>query len=93
MVANPAPADSGTLASYIDAYISDIGLYGNHLAILGDPDSTGWPASILPVDVTKLSVARDERTSQLLYHYADTEDEAVRHLVGGAAHSPGPPLR
>lgn len=77
VVANPAPADSGTLASYIDAYISDICLYGNHLAVLGEPDSTGWPASILPMDVTKLSVARDERSGQLLYHFADTEDEAV----------------
>ena len=77
VVANPAPADNGTLASYIDGYISDICLYGNHLAILGDPDSTSWPSSILPVDVTKLSVARDAESKQLLYHYADTEDDAV----------------
>lgn len=77
VVANPAPADNGTLASYIDGYISDIGLYGNHLAILGEPDSTGWPASVLPVDVTKLSVARAEGTGQLLYHLADTDREAV----------------
>ena len=77
VVANPASADSGTLASYIDGYISDICLYGNHLAILGDPDSTGWPASILPVDVTKLSVARQEGTGQLLYHYAGTDEDAV----------------
>ena len=77
VVANPAPADNGTLASYIDGYISDISLYGNHLAILGEPDSTGWPACVLPVDVTKLSVARAEGSGQLLYHYADTDDEAV----------------
>ena len=77
VIANPAPADNGTLANYIDAYISDICLYGNHLAILGEPDSTGWPASILPVDVTKLSVAREEGTNRLLYHYADTEDDQV----------------
>jgi HK97 family phage portal protein len=77
VVANPASADNGTLASYIDAYISDICLYGNHLAILGEPDSTGWPASILPTDVTKLSVARSEGSGQLLYHYAGTDEDAV----------------
>ena len=90
VVANPAPADSGTLASYIDAYISDICLYGNHLAILGDPDSTGWPALILPVDVTELSVARDESTGQLLYHYAGLDRDAVPHLVRGPPHRPRP---
>lgn len=76
VVQNPAPADNGTLASYIDGYVSDISLYGNHLSILGEPDSTAWPASVLPVDITRVSVARSD-SGQLLYHYADTDDDAI----------------
>jgi HK97 family phage portal protein len=73
VVLNPAPANNGTLASYCDAYVEDISLYGNHVCLLGEPDSTGWPASILPVDVCQVSVAVHPVTGRLVYTYAETE--------------------
>src|SRR5262252_4967154 len=33
VVSNPAPANGGTQASYVEAYINDVALYGNHVAI------------------------------------------------------------
>lgn len=71
VVGNPAPANGGTQASYVDGYINDVCLYGNHVAIIGEPDSTAWPMSILPVDVTQVQVARDT-TGRTIFGYADT---------------------
>jgi HK97 family phage portal protein len=70
----PAPAENGTLAMYVDGYAEDVTLYGNHVCILGEPDSTGWPASLLPVDVTKVAVARDLR-GRKVYTYDDLGSE------------------
>lgn len=70
IIRNPAPAVNGTLASYVDGYTNDVNMYGNHVCLLGDPDSTGWPSSLLPVDVTKVSVARDQN-GRVVYTYDD----------------------
>jgi HK97 family phage portal protein len=72
VVANPAPADNGTLATFVDGYVSDMALYGNHVSLIGEPDSTGWPSSILPLDVTKVSVVR-QNSGRLAYTYAGEE--------------------
>jgi HK97 family phage portal protein len=72
VVANPAPANAGTLATYVEGYINDVCLYGNHVAIIGEPDSTGWPTWILPVDVTQVAAARDEG-GRIIYSYAGTD--------------------
>lgn len=71
VISNPAPADNGTLAAYVDGYTGDIAYYGNHVCLIGPPDSTGWPASLIPLDVTQVSVARDDR-GRLVYDYSDT---------------------
>jgi len=72
VVSNPAPANGGTQASYVEAYINDVALYGNHVAIIGPPDSTAWPTSILPVDVTQVTTARDEE-GRTIFGYAGTD--------------------
>lgn len=72
IILNPAPAEEGTLASYVDAYCGDISLYGNHVALIGDVDSTGWPVEIIPLDVHKVAAARDEN-GRLVYRYSEAE--------------------
>jgi len=47
--------------------VSDILLYGNYVALIGPPDSTGWPTGLMPLDVTAVSVAPDEATGQPVY--------------------------
>jgi HK97 family phage portal protein len=76
IVLNPAPQDNGTLASFVDGYVGDVAYYGNHLSILGDLDSTGWPAWLLPVDITRVQVARDD-TGGLVYTYDGDTDTAL----------------
>ena len=72
VVSNPAPANGGTQASWAEGYINDVCLYGNHVAIIGEPDSSAWPASILPVDVTQVEVARDDN-GRTIFGYAGTD--------------------
>jgi len=76
VIANPAPGPNRTVADYVDEYVSDVLMYGNHVALLGPPDSTGWPAFLVPVDVTQVSVARDPDTWAPIYALEGL-DEAI----------------
>lgn len=67
VIANPAPGPNRCPADWVDEYVSDVILYGNHVALLGEPDSTGWPSRLIPLDVTTVSVARDPATLQPVY--------------------------
>jgi len=74
VIANPTPGANRTSADFIDEYVSDVLLYGNYAALLGPPDSTGWPAFLVPLDVTTVSVARDEGTWQPVYAIEGVDD-------------------
>src|SRR6516225_7095596 len=76
VIANPAPGPNRTVADYVDEYVSDVLMYGNHVALLGPPDSTGWPAFLVPVDVTQVSVARAPDTWAPIYALEGL-DEAI----------------
>ena len=67
IVENPAPGPNRCLADFVDEYVSDILLYGNYCALIGPPDSTGWPTQLVPLDVTTVSVGRDPETLQPVY--------------------------
>ena len=67
IIANPSPGPNRCLADFVDEYVSDVLLYGNYAALIGPPDSTGWPSQLIPLDVTTVSVGRDERTRQPVY--------------------------
>ena len=67
IIANPSPGPNRCLADFVDEYVSDVLLYGNYAALIGPPDSTGWPSQLIPLDVTTVSVGRDERTGQPVY--------------------------
>jgi HK97 family phage portal protein len=74
IVRNPTPGPNRTLADFLDEYLSDVILYGNYAALLGPPDSTGYPAQIIPLDVTTVSVARDPATWQPVYALAGIDE-------------------
>ena len=76
IIANPAPGPNRAPADFVDEYVSDILLYGNYAALIGPPDSTGWPTQLIPLDVTTVSVGRDPRTGQPLYAI-DGWDQAI----------------
>lgn len=74
IIRNPAPGPNRTLADFVDEYLSDVILYGNYAAMLGPPDSTGYPAQLIPLDVTTVSVARDPATWQPVYAVAGIDE-------------------
>jgi HK97 family phage portal protein len=74
IISNPTPGPNRTAADFIDEYISDVLLYGNYAALLGPLDSTGWPMSLIPLDVTTVSVARDPATWQPVYSLEGMEE-------------------
>lgn len=84
VVANPAPGPNRTPADWMDEYVNDVVLYGNHAALIGPPDSTGWPQMLIPLDVTQVSVGRDENTLQPIYALEGVEEplsaESVFHV-------------
>lgn len=67
IIANPAPGPNRSPAEFVDEYCSDVLLFGNYVALIGPPDSTGWPTQLIPLDVTHVSVARDPDTLQPVY--------------------------
>lgn len=67
IIQNPAPGPNRCLADWVDEYVSDILLYGNYAALIGPLDSTGWPAYLIPLDITTVAVARDPNTWQPIY--------------------------
>jgi HK97 family phage portal protein len=74
IVQNPSPGPNRTIADFVDEYANDVLLYGNHASLIGPPDSTGWPAMLIPLDVTQVSVGRDERTLQPIYALEGVDD-------------------
>jgi HK97 family phage portal protein len=70
IIANPTPGPNRTLADFVDEYVSDVLFYGNYAALIALPDSTGWPAQLIPLDVTTVSVGRDPKTWQPVYAIA-----------------------
>lgn len=74
VVSNPTPGANRTAADFVDEYVSDILLYGNYAALIGPLDSTGWPAYLVPLDVTTVSVARDPDTWKPVYALEGVED-------------------
>lgn len=74
VISNPTPGANRTPADFIDEYISDILFYGNYAALIGPLDSTGWPAYLVPLDVTTVSVARDPETWAPVYALEGMED-------------------
>jgi HK97 family phage portal protein len=74
VIANPTPGPNRTEADFVDEYVSDILLYGNYAALLGPLDSTGWPAYLVPLDVTTVSVARDPDTWLPVYALEGVEE-------------------
>jgi HK97 family phage portal protein len=74
LISNPTPGPNRTPADFIDEYISDVLLYGNYAALIGPLDSTGWPSSLIPLDVTTVAVGRDPATWQPVYRLEGMED-------------------
>jgi len=74
VIANPTPGANRTVADFVDEYISDVLLYGNYAALIGPADSTGWPAFLVPLDVTTVSVARDPETWAPVYALEGAEE-------------------
>jgi HK97 family phage portal protein len=74
VIANPTPGPNRTPADFVDEYVSDVLLYGNYAALIGPLDSTGWPACLIPLDVTTVSVARDPDTWEPVYALAGVEE-------------------
>jgi HK97 family phage portal protein len=74
IVANPTPGPNRAPADWVDEYVSDILLFGNYVALIGPPDSTGWPTQLVPLDVTTVSVARDPATLQPVYALEGMDD-------------------
>lgn len=85
IISNPTPGANRCLADFVDEYVSDVLLYGNYAALLGPLDSTGWPAYLIPMDVTQVSVARDEKTWRPVYALAGVDeplpDDRVFHVA------------
>jgi HK97 family phage portal protein len=67
IVANPSPGPNRSPADFVDEYSADVLLYGNHVSLIGPADSSGWPAMLIPLDVTTVSVGRDPRNLQPVY--------------------------
>jgi HK97 family phage portal protein len=76
IIANPTPGPNRSPADFVDEYVSDVLLYGNYAALIGPPDSTGWPTQLIPLDVTTVSVGRDPRNGQPVYAI-DGWDQAI----------------
>jgi HK97 family phage portal protein len=74
VIANPTPGANRTMADFLDEYISDVLLYGNYAALIGPLDSTGWPAFLVPLDITQVSVARDPDTWAPIYAVEGLDD-------------------
>ena len=74
IITNPSPGPNRCVADFVDEYVSDVLLYGNYAALIGPPDSTGWPTQLIPLDVTTVSVGRDPRTWQPVYRVEGWED-------------------
>jgi HK97 family phage portal protein len=49
VITNPTPGPSRTFADFISEYLRDMFLFGNYVAVIGPPNSTGWPGFITPV--------------------------------------------
>jgi HK97 family phage portal protein len=73
VIRNPTPGPNRTVADFLDEYVSDVLLYGNYAALIGALDSTGWPAFLIPWDITTVSVARDPETWAPVYRFGDSE--------------------
>ena len=74
IIRNPTPGPNRTMADFVDEYLSDVILYGNYAALFGPLDSTGFPAMIIPMDITQVSVARDPATWQPVYALAGVDE-------------------
>ena len=74
IISNPTPGPNRTVADWVDEYVSDVLLYGNYAAIIGPLDSTGWPSSLVPLDITQVSVARDPDTWLPVYALEGIDD-------------------
>jgi HK97 family phage portal protein len=46
---NPAPGGNRVLADWIGEVVRDLALHGNYVAVLADPDGSGWPSAMYPV--------------------------------------------
>lgn len=57
----------GTPWGWKFAMVSELILYGNYFAELGDPDSTGWPSWLRPIDATRVALGVDQDTKQLAW--------------------------
>lgn len=56
ILTNPAPGGNRTFADFACEFFRDVALYGNFLAILGDPGGTGWPTVLYPVPFSQWSL-------------------------------------
>ena len=85
VIANPTPGPNRTPADFVDEYVSDVLLYGNYCALLGPLDSTGWPSSLIPLDITQVSVTRDPDTWLPVYALEGVDDalpaERIFHVA------------
>ena len=85
VIANPTPGANRTAADFVDEYVSDVLLYGNYAALVGPLDSTGWPAYLVPLDVTTVSVARDPDTWKPIYALEGVDeplpDDRIFHVA------------
>jgi len=50
-----------TFADWIDPTVRDLALWGNNVAVLGEPNWTGWPQQMFPVGAGLWSVRLNER--------------------------------
>lgn len=63
------PAYPETAVETYSAMVGTLILHGNYVAVLGPPNSTGWPDIIYPVAPTRVSVTRDN--GRLVYKIDD----------------------
>src|SRR5262245_24411790 len=66
VLVNPTPGPTRTFVDFITAYIMDMVLYGNYVAVLGPKNSAGWPDMMVPVPVGQWSV---QVTTEGRHHY------------------------
>jgi HK97 family phage portal protein len=64
---NPTPGDGRTFTDFIVEYMQDMVLYGNYVAVLGPPNSQGWPDLMVPIPVGQWQIVADGNEGK--FHY------------------------
>lgn len=80
LLERPFPGE--TRVETISAMVSSLLVYGNYVAILGEPGANGYPESLYPIAPNRVSIMR--RDGRLVYKLDETEydQSEVFHVKG-----------